>query len=139
MQPSERASVWHAESPRFSTQHPQFKRIKSQGMRALLQVKADSNDLNNKPVIRLHVRRIHVFICIRSAVRSFTIFTTLNSLKVAYNQLPPQQTPCEVGGAERALTELLCKNSSKSTVTSPRSPRWLHVEEKWGIETRSPD
>ena len=28
--------------------------------------------------------------------------------------LSPQQTPSEVGGAERALTGLLCKNSSKS-------------------------
>ena len=54
------------------------------------------------------------------------------SLKATYNRLPllsPQQTPCEVGGAERALTGLLCKNSSKSAVTSPRSPNWLHEEE----------
>ena len=65
-----------------------------------------------------------------------------SSLKAAYNRLPilsPQQTPCETGGAERALTELLCKNSSKSAVTSPRSPSWLHVEEEWGIEPGSPD
>ena len=48
------------------------------------------------------------------------------------------QGACEVGGAERALTELLCKNSSKSTVTSLRSLSWLRVEE-WGIETGSPD
>ena len=63
------------------------------------------------------------------------------SLKAAYNRLPilsPQQTPCEVGGAEKALTGLLCKNSSKSAVTSPRSLSSLHVEE-WGIESRSPD
>ena len=63
------------------------------------------------------------------------------SLKAANNRLPilsQQQIPCEVGGAERALRELLCKNSSKSAVTSPRSPSWLHVEE-WGIEPGSPD
>ena len=54
------------------------------------------------------------------------------SLKAVYNRLPilsPPQTPCEVG---RELREL-CKNSSKKTVTGPRSPSWLHVEE-WGIE-----
>ena len=47
------------------------------------------------------------------------------SLKAAYNRLPllsPQQTPCEAGGAERALTEPLCKNSSKRTVTSQGHP-----------------
>ena len=61
------------------------------------------------------------------------------SLKAAYNRLPilsPQQTPCEVGGAERALTGLLCENSSQSAVTGPRSPIWLHAEE-WGIELGS--
>ena len=63
------------------------------------------------------------------------------SLKVAYKHLPilsPQHPPCEVGGAQRALTGLLCKKSSKSTVTSTRSPSWLLVEE-WGIETGSPN
>ena len=56
------------------------------------------------------------------------LFTTLQSSLQSLS-LSPQQTPCEVGGAERALTELPWKKSSKSTVSTPRSPSWLGVEE----------
>ncbi|XP_077197315.1 proteasomal ATPase-associated factor 1 isoform X1 [Paroedura picta] len=40
-----------------------------------------------------------------------------------------QPSPCEGGEAERALAGVLCENSTIRTVTSPRSPSWLHVEE----------